>query len=119
MRQKPDSGFNKNLKMAKMSPAADNDNRKTMPVEGNKRSAFEKSGSKSVAAKTANKAKTIAASNVAKPAMTQDTPDFTVLDVKQEEFEQVSGKIKHQLFWKRRRCSLDISRWEMRLRENL
>jgi len=94
LRQKPDSGFNKNLKMAKMSPAADNDNRKTIPVEGNKRSAFEKSGSKGVAAKTANKAKTIAASNVAKPAMTQDTPDFTVLDVKQEEFEQVGGEVE-------------------------
>jgi len=92
LRQKPDSGLNKNLKMAKMSPATDNINRKTLPVEGKKRPAFEKSVSKGVAARTAERSKTIAASNVAKPAMTQDTPDFTVLDVKQEEFEQVGDE---------------------------
>ena len=93
MRQKPDSGFNKNLKMAKMSPATDNTNRKTIPVEGKKRSDFEKSKSsaatKGLAARTTDKTKTVAAS---KPAMTQDTPDFTVLDVKPEEFEQVSDQ---------------------------
>ena len=96
LRQKPDSGFNKNLKMAKMSSATDNTNRKTLTVEGKKRSDFEKSKSsaatKGLAASTADKSKAIATSNVTKPAMTQDTPDFTVLDVKQEEFEQVSDK---------------------------
>jgi len=101
LRQKPDSGFNKNLKMAKMSPATDNTNRKTLPAEGKKRSAFEKSkspaGSKGLAARTADGTKANTASNVAKPSMTQDTPDFTVLDVKQEEFEQLGEPLSMAL----------------------
>ena len=98
LRQKPDSGFNKNLKMAKMSPAAaDNANRKTLPVEGKKRSTIETSKSSAGSQGPAARSKAIAASNVAKPATTQDTPDFTVLDVKQEEFEQVRDENKYQL----------------------
>ena len=77
--------------MAKMNPAADNTNRKTLPVEGKRRSAEEKS-------KSQVRSKATAASNVAKPLMTQDTPDFTVLDVKQEEFEQVGDTNKYSLF---------------------
>ena len=103
LRQKPDSGFNKNLKMAKMSPATDNTYRKTLSVEGKKRPAFEKSASKGLAARTADRTEAIAASN-AKTAMTQDTPDFTVLDVKQEEFEQVCLKSKHWIIGQRRQC---------------
>ena len=96
MRQKPDSGLNKNLKMAKMGPAvADTTNRKTLSAEGKKRSAFEKSKSSAGSQGPAARSKT---SNVGKPAMTQDAPDFTVLDVKQEEFEQVSDQNKFQLF---------------------
>ena len=96
LRQKPDSGFNKNLKMAKMSPAAaDNANRKTLPVEGKKRSTFEKSKSSAGSQGPVARSKV---ANVAKPATTQDTPDFTVLDVKQEEFEQVRDENKYQLF---------------------
>ena len=81
--------------MAKMSPAAaDNANRKTLPVEGKKRSTFEKSKSSAGSQGPVARSKF---SNVAKPAMTQDTPDFTVLDVKQEEFEQVRDENKYQL----------------------
>ena len=83
LRQKPDSGTNKNLKMGKMNPAAGSTS-KSVVMAGRKKEPAEKDKSKSSPLKGAS---TIGFRNGSR---FQDTPDFTVLDVKQEEFEQVT-----------------------------
>ena len=83
--------------MAKMGPAHENANGKTH--EGKRRPTFEKSkgssgGGVGVASSTGHKTKAVETSN----AVNQDSPDFTVLDVKQEEFEKVSTWHKTLLY---------------------
>jgi len=87
LRQKPDPGTNKNLKMGKMNPAAGSTS-KSVIMAGRKKEPAEKDKSKSSPLKGAS---TIGFRNGSR---VQDTPDFTVLDVKQEEFEQVGDEVK-------------------------
>jgi len=87
LRQKPDPGTNKNLKMGKMNPFAGSTSKSVITAGGKKRP-VEKDKSKSSPFKGASPAGSCNGSRV------QDTPDFTVLDVKQEEFEQVGDEVK-------------------------
>ena len=98
LRQKPDPETNKNLKMGKMNPFAGSTS-KSVIMAGGKKRPVEKDNSKSSPFKGASPAGSCNGSGV------QDIPDFTVLDVKQEEFEQVEktniveeSKVRKEVF---------------------
>ena len=106
LRQKPDPGTNKNLKMGKMNPVVGGTS-KSVIMAGGKKRPMEKDKSKSSQFKGASPAGSCNGSRV------QDTPDFTVLDVKQEEFEQVE-KTNIAKEWEKKFVLTSSYRWEMK-----